>query len=377
MSEKFKYTGGLHNVGSYQVAGSPFVTASSISSGQEMRVEFPRVTNNVTVQLDSSTGATFNSIEISGTFDFKTQHKPFQAEGNSSNYSVSLWVSASGTGLGENGTLWSFGGNSRQIIREKVNNWQFITISEDGNTPVASQIVVPTGWHFLVAVASGSNPGGSGDIYSKFYLNNNIPVSNNIACPTDCTPDIDYTNGHFFIGPVAGDMFADSVKFRDVIVWEDALTDAQVTTLYNGGAYYDPTTFPVGKKVWVKADLRTQGSHEVPINHATANTFGINNHNGATDLVQISADSPFEAEEGSGTGQLRIHYRSSAALPNVVSNKHYWTLTDTCEKIKMNIKTKEIYLSAYDGDCDFSLHSDLTNIPVTRMYEHTGSGVDE
>ena len=43
----------------------------------------------------------------------------------------------------------------------------------------------------------------------------------------------------------------------------------------------------------------------------------------------------------------------------------------------MNVKTKEIYLSAVGGDCDFSIHADMTNIPAARMYQHTGSGVDE
>lgn len=378
MSGSFQYDVGIHNVGSYQVAGSPYVTSSTVSQGTETHIEFPRVTNNITVKLDSSAGVSYNSIEISGTFDFRTQDQPFSAESNSSNYSVSLWVSASGTGLGENGTIWSFGGNTRQILRERVNNWQFITISENGTTPAASQISVPTGWHFLVAVASGSNPGGAGNIHSKLYLNNNAPIDNSAADGTNCTPNIDFTDGRFFIGPVAGVQFADSVKFRDIIVWSDALTSAQVTTLYNGGSYYDPTSFPVSKKIWVKDNLVTSGSLEVPVNHATSNIFSANNFVSPDDLVQVSSDSPFESEEGGGSGgELRIHYRSSNSLPNVINNKHYWTLANQGQEIKMNVKTKEIYLSAIDGDCDFSLHSDLTNIPVARMYEHTGSGVDE
>ena len=76
-------------------------------------------------------------------------------------------------------------------------------------------------------------------------------------------------------------------------------------------------------------------------------------------------------------GQLHIHYRSTGSLPNVAINKHYWTLSSQGEEINMNIKTKEIYISAVNGDCDFSLYADITNIPAARMYQHTGSGVDE
>jgi hypothetical protein len=380
MSNDFKYTAGLHNVGSYQVAGSPYVTASTVSQDTETQIEFPNVTNNVTVKLDSAGGGvTYDSIEMSGTFDFKTKYQPFTLESNESNYSVSLWVSASGTGLSEKGTLWTFGGQDRNMIRERTNKWQFITISQDGNTPSANAVTVPAGWHFLVAVASGSNPGFTGTLYSKLYLNNNAPIASNTACPSNCTPNLAYSNGHFFIGPAAGNIFADTLKFRDLILWSDALTAAQVTTLYNGGLYYEPTSFPVGKKVWVKDDLETQGSHDVPINHAdSSNNFTAQNYNAPGDLVRVSSDSPFESEEGGGSGgELRIHYRSTGSLPNVETNKHYWTLSSQDEEIKMNVKTKEIYLSAVDGDCDFSLQADLTNIPASRMYQHTGSGVDE
>jgi hypothetical protein len=83
------------------------------------------------------------------------------------------------------------------------------------------------------------------------------------------------------------------------------------------------------------------------------------------------------AAGGGGGGSLRVHFRSTGSLPNVANNRHYWELSSASEKIEMNVKTKEIYLSADGGDCDFSLQADLTNIPASSMYQHTGSGVDE
>ena len=45
-----KYRAGLHNVGSYQVSGVPFITGSStLSHGEEHKIEFPTVTKSVTV----------------------------------------------------------------------------------------------------------------------------------------------------------------------------------------------------------------------------------------------------------------------------------------------------------------------------------------
>ena len=51
-----KYAVGLHNVGSYQVSGIPYITGSSaLASGAEDKVTFPMVARNVTV-VNHSTG---------------------------------------------------------------------------------------------------------------------------------------------------------------------------------------------------------------------------------------------------------------------------------------------------------------------------------
>ena len=40
---------GLRNVGSYQVSGEPFLTGSTINTGEEVSVEFPFVSRSVTI----------------------------------------------------------------------------------------------------------------------------------------------------------------------------------------------------------------------------------------------------------------------------------------------------------------------------------------
>lgn len=49
----FKYTVGLNHAGSYQVAGSPFLTASSVENEVET-IEFPRVTKNIILENTGS-----------------------------------------------------------------------------------------------------------------------------------------------------------------------------------------------------------------------------------------------------------------------------------------------------------------------------------
>ena len=47
----YKYTAGLHSVGSYQVSGRPWITGSvnGLAAGDEDKLEFPTVTRTVTV----------------------------------------------------------------------------------------------------------------------------------------------------------------------------------------------------------------------------------------------------------------------------------------------------------------------------------------
>ena len=50
MSSNFKYTAGLHNVGSYMVSGHPFITGSSdLDEDKVQMVEFPYVSKSFTV----------------------------------------------------------------------------------------------------------------------------------------------------------------------------------------------------------------------------------------------------------------------------------------------------------------------------------------
>lgn len=43
------YRAGLHNVGSYQVSGLPWVTGSTLGAGDEDKISFPAITKSITV----------------------------------------------------------------------------------------------------------------------------------------------------------------------------------------------------------------------------------------------------------------------------------------------------------------------------------------
>ena len=49
-----RYSTGLHNVGSYQASGWPFITGSLMESGVEHKISFPMVAKSVTVIVSGS-----------------------------------------------------------------------------------------------------------------------------------------------------------------------------------------------------------------------------------------------------------------------------------------------------------------------------------
>lgn len=366
MSDKFKYTAGLNNVGSYQVAGSPYLTASTVELGKEEQISFPRVTDNINVKVESLHA----SIALSGTVSAQTGDQIYTTDQN--DYSVTLWVSASDDlATNDSETIWSIAQNgARNMLREKNNKWQFIiqdTAPSDTANASPTATISP-GWQFIVCVAKNN----ASSITANLSING---ASSGTGFDTDngTAAGLDNTVGtsKFVIGPVGG-LVDDgaAVKIRDVVLWNGALTTANISTLYNSGQYYSPSLFTGFEKlVWVKDNLISGAPENFGISGSAFSLVGF----GGSDIFEESSDSPFN----SSGGNLRIHYRSTGSLPDVANNKHYWTLASDGESIKMNIKTKEVYLSAIGGGCDFSIQAGLTNISTGSMHEHTGSGVDE
>ena len=369
MSDKFKYTSGRQNVGSYLAAGSPYVTSSTVVESTEKDISFPRVTNNITVKLDSEV---YNSLMLSsadgGSLYYQATGTGTASDGDGR--SISVWLSGSGqdsANPADNGIVISAGtNNTKMTIREKNTILQFLVQTSAGlKVPFSSTGIVPTtGWVHIVAVAENNR--------AELYVNGSS-VSELLGTWTTIGADIE--NG-LVVGAPAN--FDGTWKFRDAIHWDAALSDAQVLALYQASGSYSNSAFSVANKIaWLKPSERA-GLLAPPrlINHKNTGDAGnfMLEASSSGETIKISSDSPFASVSG---GDLRVHFRSTGSLPNVANNKHYWTLSSKGEQVNMNIKTKEVYLSAVGGNATFSLQADLTNIPSARMYQHTGSGVDE
>ena len=340
-----------------------------------------------------------NSLRISGSAFLSSSNDVFTGTGAGESYSVSMWVkypvaasvTDDGSGVYDNNLLWAIANsNARSMVREKDNHLTFIAMVGTSGLSLVSIASFfenyPGQWNFLTFVAKDVGSGTTTETTAS--LNGAITATHSTSGELRKQfPNNSTATRKFYVAgtPSKEETPNEQVYVRDVIMWDGALSPTDITTLYNGGNYYDFNSFTTyDKLVWIKpvdpSGTSYNGSSTIINSGITGSNFEVVDYDEASTIVEISAqDNLSHFTSGppkSGVGNLRIHFRSTGSN-NVATNNHYWELSNKDEQIEMNVKTKEIYLSADSGHCDFSIQADLTNIPSSRMYEHTGSGVDE
>lgn len=371
MSDNFKHTAGLQNVGSYQVSGKPFVTASTVTDGTEEQIEFPEVSNNITVKLDSASGGvTKNGYRLNGEF---------RLDEIGSNYTLGnnetwvMWMNESGSTNSLHYLLRHQSPNGPQVLYNAINGtWQFGQFTS--GTPSFKSITftheIDTMSHIVITLDNTDA--------MKVYINNSLKG----------TLDLSTYNGNpnsslLSLGTHAVNH---QYSFIEVARFSTTFDSDDVSEAYNGGEYFDLNSHSQASNLqnyWTfgddPGDTFNNNGDSAKVTFTIVDTKGNSNLSDGNALLIDNDDEivAFTHTFGSAGGELRVHFRSTGSLPNVATNKHYWTLDSQNESITMNVKSKELYLSADGGDCDYSVEAELTNIPSSRMFQHTGSGVDE
>ena len=81
---------------------------------------------------------------------------------------------------------------------------------------------------------------------------------------------------------------------------------------------------------------------------------------------------------GGSNASIRLHFNSGSS-GRVIAGMHYVELDSDEDSYTFNVKCKEIYVSAPDNGSTrtYSIIAELTNIPTSRMYTLTGSGLTD
>ena len=77
--------------------------------------------------------------------------------------------------------------------------------------------------------------------------------------------------------------------------------------------------------------------------------------------------------------ELRIHFNTNGgSSPKVVDGQHDFVLSGSVREVTLNVKCKEVFISTPNVGEDarhYRVYAELTQIPISRMYALTGSGL--
>lgn len=374
------YGSGLRSVGSYQVSGEPFVTGSTITSGQEEKIEFPQVTNNITVKYNATRTAvswTGKELNDGGGFFVQNLDSPDEMD-DGDPYTIVAWIKVvhDPSDTDKDYIFYTTGGaGTRSIYLRYVDATDRLSVHmfyHDGSSEVVKELAIvgcglADGKYHHIAIAQD----GSGNV--DVYLDGQEIATVQYSIGSHVSQEIK----SLYIGHGSQ---AQRAFWSELGVFKHFLSDSEIREAYNSGGYFDLQNHSLNSDLihyWVFGD----NPDDVLSPKADIEFQDLTTENRLFPVSIVDGEGELIVEKIAFGGEARIHFRSSGSLPNVETNRHYWSLkpreTSIEREITMNVKSKEIYISANGGDVDYSLHADLTNIPSSRMYEHTGSGVDE
>ena len=154
------------------------------------------------------------------------------------------------------------------------------------------------------------------------------------------------------------------VSLAQITLWDKGLSDGEVFELYNGGQWKSPKNHSAVSNLtnWYAFDntATPADTTDLVLDRHGSTDITVNDTAGEADTA-IFTDGPADFLTGS----------------NVVGGHHYISLTDGSPKINLNLKSKEIFISARNSTQKVNVTANLTNISSARMFALTGSGIDE
>jgi len=350
----FKYTTGLNNMGPFQVSGRPWLkNVTGLADGGTQYIKFPNVTKKIKVKNHTGSGALKIGFADNArrAFDMPSASASDRFDGSFgsalSAVTVSVWLkdrtldtflrimAFTGTGITDTRLQGRSSGANEGALR---------FIIEGNAEDSAFNLTSPDTWAHMVVVLNGTD--------NRVYVNGDLAITNTNAV------------GNGSRNPT-GISFGDTLTanhdglYDEIYVYNTAFTDAEVGELYNSGAYFDPRDHSKAANLlswWAFEDNAYRNYFD------TADTTStINDRIGSNNLTK----------GGTGTGAFVNGRQLDTAV-----NFHSITIPAGGE-LELNVKTKSMFLFADGAAQDFDVYASLTNIPIERMYELTGPGIDE
>ena len=340
------YKVGLHNVGSYQVSGRPWLKDVTLTGVESRLFEFPNVTEFIHICNDH------NSSNHNLDIVFCEPKRGLQMANQGTNPDVSY--SASGFSYDEfTLSLWV------KIVDLELT--KFFDLRTDANSSFRLQIhsLGPDSLRLFVdntPTIISSVPFVAGEYYnivasfssgeSKLFINGDLLAT---ATTTFSDPVTSITLGSTDTNGFDG-------VYEQAILYGKSLTEDQALEVYraNGIIGRMPLTLSI-QSIWEFEDNQYKNFYAIPDTTSTIydrkSSFNLTRTNTATEA-----------------------FVDGRQITNAFA-RHKITLTGQ-QQIDLHCKTKQIFVRS-TNNLDLSICAGLTNIPSDRMHDLTGTGIDD
>lgn len=341
----FRYSVGLQNVGSYQVSGQPWLKSASFTGVQSAFYEFPNVTDHIKITNDI--GGVGNDLDIvfcepKTGLDMPDDQEYFETSGLSlTEFTAAFWLK------GEPGVsrVIEFDEQTAVIVRPSGPDAFGRLIIENGTTG-DSATFTPSEWNFITITV--------GSTESKIYINGANPVTVTHAKTLDVT--------ELYIGSDRPPINSDA-QYDDMSLFSIVLNSNEVLELYQSTSLSTLLNHSRADKLISFWDFENN----------TYKTFYSNPDDGQNVYDRIS-ENHLSWNDGGSAAPVNATYVDGRILETALS-RHKITLEGQ-QEIRLNCKSKQVFLRS-TGTTDVNVSAGLTGIPAGRMFELTGTGIDE
>lgn len=347
------YSVGLQNVGSYQVAGRPWLKDLSLSPGDKVLLEFPSVTREIHICNDHASGGSSHILEVmfcepKRALNFIGANATYYQSDISSltliEASVSIWLNIETISVTRLFEIIHSSGNSTRMQIHNITPPE-LRFFVDNSFIAATPIAFPFSNNEWINVTATIKDGES-----KLFVNGQqiVPTNTKSFSSTLDTLNLGANTTNF-----------DGV-YDNAAIFSRALTESEVSEVYNNGLFKDPRSTSASSDIvgfWDFEDNQYKNFYSTPDTTSTINDRISNNN------LSING-SPSDVEFVDGQ------------LIENAEARHKIQLVGE-EQITMECKAKQVLLSCPNNATLASVCASLTNIPANRMYELTGPGIDE
>lgn len=339
------YSVGLQNVGSYQVAGRPWLKDLSLGPGAKVLLEFPNVTREIHICNDHNSGGSGHILEVmfcepKRAIKFNATNEYYETTFSSlTELTVSIWVKPGATTASQR--IIDFIGPGGNTGIRSAGSSQLRLLIDSAPSPLSTYGLSANVWVNLTLVLK------DGD--SKLFIDGELSSAVSSAAFSSVTG--------FQIGDSVGAFSLDGT-YDEIALYSTALSDQEVATIWNSGGIIKPA-HPSLISYWAFED------NNYKTFYSSADTL-------STVSDRVSGNDLTLEPIGS---TANVAFVDGRLIENAEA-RHKIQLVGQ-EQITMECKAKQVLLSCPNNATLASVCASLTNIPASLMYDLTGPGIDE